>query len=81
MGLLRGLLSLPVSGPMRGALWIASKIHEAAEAEHTDPAAIRHALRDLEAALEAGEIDEESFEAAELELLSRLSAGRRREQA
>ena len=80
MGLLRGLLSLPVSGPMRGALWIASQIQEAAEAEHTDPAAIRRALRDLEAALEAGKIDEDAFEAAEVELLSRLRAGQRRQE-
>ncbi len=72
MGLLRGLATLPVTGPLRGAGWLAAKIHEAAEAEYSDPAAIRRALGALEDALLKGEIDEDTFEAREIELIRRL---------
>ena len=72
MGLIAKLLTLPVAGPGAGALWVARQIHKAAEAELTDPVAIRRTLRDLEAQLEAGEIDEAAFEEAELVLLERL---------
>ncbi|MEO1678555.1 MAG: gas vesicle protein GvpG [Pseudomonadota bacterium] len=76
MGLLTRILSLPISAPAGGALWIAGKIHEAAEAEWTDPAAIRRALTALEQELEAGRISEEAFEDAELMLLQRLKAAK-----
>lgn len=72
MGLLTSLLTLPVSGPVRSALWIAAKVHEAADAELRNPAAIRQALASLEADLEAGRIDEDAFEEAEAVLLDRL---------
>lgn len=79
MGLLTSLLTLPVSGPIKGALWVMQQVHEAAEAEYYDPAAIKKALVTLEKQLEAGEIDEETFEQAEDLLLDRLeAAGRRR---
>ncbi len=72
MGLLSRLITLPVSSPLVGALWIARRVHEAAESEFRDPAAIRAALRGLERRLEDGEIDEETFEEAEAILLERL---------
>lgn len=72
MGLLRGLVTLPVSGPVKGTLWIAKKIHEAAEQEHNDPAALRAQLARLEGLLLAGEITEEAYDAAEQDLLLRL---------
>ena len=74
MGLLSKLLTLPVAGPMRGALWVAGQVHDAATAELNDPAAIRAALTELERRLEAGEIDEETYEAEEEALLDRLDA-------
>jgi len=73
VGLLRTLLAFPVAAPAGGALWVAKKIHEAAVAELHDPASIRRALADLEAALERGEITEEAFEEVEWVLLTRLS--------
>jgi hypothetical protein len=77
MGLLRGLLTFPVSAPVGGALWVAGQIHDAAARELTDPAAIRRALADLERELDAGRIDEDAFEDAEELLLRRLrEAGR-----
>lgn len=76
MGLLTKLITLPVAGPMRGALWVAGRVHDAAAAELNDPAAIRAALMALEEKLEAGEIDEETYEAEEEILLDRLEAAR-----
>lgn len=72
MGLLTGLLTLPISGPVNGAVWVLRKIAETAEAELNDPVAIRRSLEELEEKLEAGEIDEDSFEEAEAVLLNRL---------
>jgi hypothetical protein len=72
MGLLRTLLTLPVSGPVNGALWLAGKVHEAALAQMNDPAAVKAALLDLERRLDVGEIDEDAFEEAEAALLDRL---------
>lgn len=72
MGLIRGLLSLPLNGPAHGTMWLARKIEEAASAEFHDPAAIRRALNDLEIELEAGRISEDDFDIAEEELMRRL---------
>lgn len=77
MGLLRSLLSFPVSAPVGGALWVAGQIRDAAEREWTDPAAIRRSLTALERELDAGRIDEEAFEEAEAILLKRLQEARR----
>lgn len=76
MGLLTTLLTLPVSGPLKSVMWVAQKIHETAEAEFNNPAAIKAALAALEARLVAGEIDEDAFEAAEAALLDRLEAAK-----
>ncbi len=72
MGLLTTLLTLPVSGPLKAAWWLTEKLHEQALAAMNDPAEIKRELVRLEEALEAGEIDEETFETLELELLTRL---------
>lgn len=74
MGLLTTLLTLPVSGPVKGAFWTLSKVTEAAEAEFYDPAAIRREIGALERRLEADEITEAEYEAAEDALLDRLEA-------
>ena len=72
MGLLRSLILMPVKGPLDGAAWVARKIHDSAEQEWRNPASIRNALRDLEAQLLAGEISEDTYDAAETDLLRRL---------
>ena len=72
MGLLRSLILMPVKGPLDGATWVARKIHDSAQQEWSDPANIRKALRDLEAQLLAGEISEDTYDAAETALLQRL---------
>mgnify|MGYP001798348370 CR=1 FL=1 len=72
MGLVARLVTLPVSAPIRGSLWLARKVHEAAAQEFYDPGAIRAKLARLEAQLLAGEISEDAYDAAELALLERL---------
>lgn len=74
MGLVKTLLTFPVSGPVKGGLWVAGKIHEAAEQKMNDPAAIRSALQRLEDQLLSGEISEDEYDEAEEVLLRRLQA-------
>jgi hypothetical protein len=73
MGPLATLLSLPVSGPIGGLTWIARQVAEAALTEWLDPARIEAALLALERRLEAGEIDEATFECEEAQLLAELA--------
>ena len=60
MGLLIGLLTLPVSGPIRGTIWVAEQVRAAAERSWFDEAAIRR------------EIDDEEHEEAADALIDRL---------
>jgi hypothetical protein len=71
MGLIGGLLSLPLA-PVRGVGWVFGQVMDEAEAQLYDPGRIRAELAEAEAALERGEIDEETYEAMERELLDRL---------
>ena len=73
MGLLKGLVLLPLA-PIRGVVWIAERIADQAEREmHGDAAKIRREMRELALAREAGEISVPEFAAAEDALLERLS--------
>jgi Gas vesicle protein G len=71
MGLIGGLLKLPLA-PARGLAWVVDQTVLEAEAQLSDPTRIRAELARAEAALEAGEIDEETYTEIEEELLSRL---------
>lgn len=71
MGLIGGLLTLPLA-PVRGLAWVFEQVVDEAETQLHDPARIRAELADAEAALERGEIDEETYEELERELLYRL---------
>lgn len=75
MGLLSGVLSLPLA-PLRGVVWLADRMLDAAERETRDPELLRARLRVLNAALENGEISQERFEREEERLLDLLE-GRR----
>ena len=48
MGLITGLLTLPLA-PVRGTVWLAERIQEAAEEELYDDSSIRAELLELEA--------------------------------
>jgi hypothetical protein len=71
MGLIGGLLTLPLA-PVRGLAWVLEQAVDEGEAQLHDPARIRAELADAEAALERGEIDEETYDELERELLDRL---------
>lgn len=73
MGLLLKILTFPISGPIAGALWSAQKLAERAEEVYYDDAPLKSALMELELRLDLGEIDEETFEAEETVILSRLN--------
>jgi hypothetical protein len=73
MGLITGLLTLPLA-PVRATVWLAEQIAEQAENELYDEGAIRAGLLELEAAREAGELDEEDIAEAEDALIARLMA-------
>ena len=75
MGLISGLLLLPLA-PVRGTVWIAEKIYEQAEAEFYDERTIHAQLMEIDAARQAGEIDEQTAAEAEDILLERLIAAR-----
>jgi Gas vesicle protein G len=66
------LLAMPVAAPIGGLTWLAQKIAEAAVTEWLDPARIERRLLQLEQRLEAGEIDEATYEQAEAGLLEEL---------
>ncbi|MFD8544825.1 gas vesicle protein GvpG [Streptomyces sp. NPDC059649] len=71
MGVLTQIATLPLA-PVRGIWWVMGKVLEAAENEYYDPAPVERQLAELEKALLAGEIDEETFDRREDELLDRL---------
>jgi Gas vesicle protein G len=71
MGLIGGLVRLPLA-PARGLMWVFEQTALEAEAQYSNPVRIRSELARAETALEAGEIDEETYEAIEQDLLARL---------
>ncbi|MFF7446553.1 MULTISPECIES: gas vesicle protein GvpG [unclassified Streptomyces] len=72
MGLLSRLFTLPVA-PVEAVVWAAQRVAEKAEEEYYDPAPVRRELADLEQRLLRGEIDEETFDRREDELIDRLT--------
>ncbi|MFG3498946.1 gas vesicle protein GvpG [Streptomyces sp. NPDC047928] len=72
MGLLSRLLTLPIA-PVGAVVWVAHRIAEKAEEEYYDPAPIWRELADLERRLLRGEIDQETFDLREDELVDRLT--------
>ena len=71
--MLAALLGFPISLPLLGMGWLARQVAEAAWQEMLDPVRIEAALLTLERRLEAGEIDEATYEAGETELLEALA--------
>ena len=77
MGLIGALLKLPLA-PVTGTIWVAERLQEQAEAEYYDEGAIQAQMREIDAARQAGEIDEADAARLEDELLERLLEGRAR---
>lgn len=78
MGILTDVAFAPVTGPLKGLLWLARIIADQAERALYDEDGIRAALQDLEERLEAGELSEEAYEKEEDVLLDRLRIARER---
>ena len=74
MGLITGLLTLPLA-PVRGAVWLAQIIQEEAEQMYQlDEPSILAALQELEVAREAGDFSDDEIEEAENQLIDQLMA-------
>ncbi|MGW0548697.1 gas vesicle protein GvpG [Streptomyces altiplanensis] len=71
MGLFTQLLTLPLA-PVRGVGWVVQQVVRTAEDQYYDPGPVMRELAELEKALESGQIDEETFDRREDELLDRL---------
>ncbi|MFH8838181.1 gas vesicle protein GvpG [Streptomyces sp. NPDC017868] len=71
MGLVTYLLTLAFA-PVRSVVWVAERVVEKAEEEYYDPAPVWRELATLEDRLVRGEIDQETFDEREDELLDRL---------
>ncbi|MGP1256160.1 MAG: gas vesicle protein GvpG [Kiloniellales bacterium] len=74
MGLLKKLLTGPVTAPAKGFLWVAGKLAERVEAEVFDPKKIQQELEDLQLRYDLGQITEDELEEGETLLLERLKA-------
>jgi hypothetical protein len=74
VGLLSGLLLLPVTAPLRGLRLVLEQLQVEAEAALHDSRRLRAELFRLSMRLEIGEIDEAEYEAQEARLLERLNA-------
>ena len=68
------LLTLPVSAPVSGIMWIGEKILEQATPERENKENLSQQLLSLQLAFDMGEISEEEFEAKEEELLLAIEA-------
>ncbi|KMO96114.1 gas vesicle protein GvpG [Streptomyces roseus] len=71
MGLLTQLLTSPLA-PMRAVVWVAQRVTDRANEEYYDPAPVYAALADLERHLLCGDIDQDTFDDLEDQLLDRL---------
>ena len=78
MGLITGLLTLPLA-PVRGVAWVAEQLAAEAERElYGDSETLKRELTDLQRDRAFGQIDDEEYTEREAALLARLSALRRR---
>jgi hypothetical protein len=76
VGLLFNLLTLPVTGPLKGTMWVAEQVLEVAERDFYDEDAIRRAIQDVESTYRSGAMSDEEYEAAVDALLERLIEAR-----
>jgi hypothetical protein len=76
VGLIRGLLTLPITGPARAGWWVLEQVVGAAEADMYDEDRIVAQMRALAAEVDAGRITEEEHAAAEEVLIEQLVAAR-----
>jgi hypothetical protein len=78
MGLITGILGLPVVAPLKGAVAIAEQVRKHAEEEFFDPGTIRRQLDEVARARANGDLSEEEAMRLEDELVDRLLESRDR---
>jgi hypothetical protein len=79
VGLLTGLLTLPLA-PVRGVAWVAGKVAAEAERElYGDAETLRRELTELQRERAFGQVADEEYTERETALLTRLAALRRRD--
>lgn len=79
MGIVTGLLTLPLA-PVRGVAWVAEQLAAEAERElYGDAETLRRELSELQRERAFGQIDDDEYTNRETALLARLAALRRRE--
>jgi len=78
VGLITGLLTLPLA-PVRGTIWLAEQLAEAAENELYDEKKILRELMDLEMQESEGTLAPEERRLREDDLLERLSVAKQRQ--
>jgi Gas vesicle protein G len=79
MGLVTGLLTLPLA-PVRGVAWVAEQLAAQAERElHGDAESLRRELTDLQRDRAFGQIGDDEYTKRETALLNQLAVLRRRD--
>ena len=73
-----GLFDTLLLGPVKGVVWIAEQVREAAEREYYDEEAVVAALARLNEDLDAGRLSDQEFARREDDLLARLAQVRAR---
>lgn len=81
MGFLTKLLTLPVTGPIQGVIWIGEKVAEQVDREFFDKDKVLGQLMELELSYDLGEISEENYLEAEKALMERLRLIRERQRS
>lgn len=68
------LLTLPITGPLDGIVWLGKKMQEQVDAEVDDKENLTKKLLALQLSFDMGTISEEDFEVQEEELLLAIQA-------
>ena len=74
MGLLSGLLLLPITGPVRGLQFVLEQIKAEVDAEQLDEGRVEAELMELSVRHDLGEISDEDYAEQETALLEQLDA-------
>lgn len=74
MGVLSGLLLLPLMGPAKGLVFVLEKIKEQVDAEQLDESLVADELMALTLRHDLGEVSDTQYLAEETALLERLNA-------
>ena len=77
MGLLRGLLSIPLA-PVRGTIWVAEQVRDEAERQYYDVGTLRRRLEEVGQARDDGDLSDDEADALEAQLVARLVEANRR---